>query len=376
MINPTKVKLLPLLLVLVLFLSSCGINLFQDTILVNNSNSLIETLATQVETSTSDISAPQIYEPIQVIFFDVGQADCTLIKIGNHAMLIDAGNIGQESLILDYLSDYNITALDWLVATHPHADHIGSMAAVIRAMESIGMIIMPDVIHTTSTFARLLDAIEEKDIAVAASNPGDTYEMENVKIQVLAPNSNSYTDLNNYSVVLRMEYGNTVFLLTGDAEDISENEQLAAGYDLRADVLKVGHHGSHSSTTQKYLNAVSPSYAVICCGADNSYGHPHDEIVSRLTEYGSIIYRTDQNGTIIFESDGNEITVITENKISSEFSYTTAPDNSITFIGNINSKIFHLLTCNTLPDEKNRVYFSSRGEAINNQYKPCQRCKP
>lgn len=339
----------------------------------------IETPKRQADTPTPTISI-QIDEILQVIIFDVGQADCILVKAGERAMLVDAGDTGQDSLILSYLADNGVTKLDYLVATHPHSDHIGSMAAVVRGMDSIGTLLMPDVIHTTQTFENLLDAIEEKDVYVSIPQTGDTFEMGNVRIKVLAPNSDNYSDLNNYSIVLRIEYGQSAFLLTGDAEDISESEQLEKDFIYGADVLKVGHHGSSSSTTEQYLEAVSPSYAVISCGKDNSFGHPHNETVSRLTDGGVTIYRTDENGSVTFTTDGSTITTSVEREGVSDNETTVTSKNTlenvISYIGNMNSKKFHLPTCGTLPAEKNRIYFTTRDEAISKQFQPCKNCNP
>ncbi|MCL1977457.1 MAG: MBL fold metallo-hydrolase [Candidatus Bathyarchaeota archaeon] len=320
-----------------------------------------------------------IYPPVtqgvqlQVIVFDVGQADCTLLKMDDHAMLIDAGNTGQDKLVLSYLSEYNITTLDYLVATHPHADHIGSMASVVNAMDSIGAVIMPDKSHTIQAYEKLLVAIEEKDIPLTIPTPGQVFQWGDASVEVLAPNSPTYKndDLNEYSIVLRVEFGDTSFLFTGDAGTISETEQLNAGFSLKSDVLKVGHHGSRGSSTQQYLAAVAPSYAVICCGADNSYGHPHAEAMTRLTGTDAAIYRTDQHGTVIFTSDGKDITVT----ISRDTPPTARPPET-EYIGNKNSKVLHRPSCGSLPGEQNRVYFSTYQEAIDAGYTPCGNCKP
>jgi len=250
---------------------------------------------------------------LEVVFFNVGQGDCILLKTEGHNMLIDAGDIGKDKVILNYLAKYNVTNLDYIVATHPHSDHIGSMPSVIRAMDNVSMIIMPDKTHTTKTFENLIDVIEEKDIAMTIPKSGDVFNLGDASIQVLAPNSATYKDINDYSIVLRVDFGDTSFLFTGDAETKSESEQLGNsekllnGLPLKADVLKVGHHGSRTSSTQKYLDAVSPSYAVISSGAKNTYGHPDNEVISRLNAMGIVIYRTDINDTIIFTSDGKQI---------------------------------------------------------------------
>jgi competence protein ComEC len=308
---------------------------------------------------------------LQVVFLDVQQADCILLKTDNHAMLIDAGDVGQDKLVLNYLSEYGVTTLDYLVATHPHADHIGSMASVVQTLDSVGEVIMPDKDHTTKSYENLLKAISEKDIPITIPKPGDVFKMGEAVITVLAPNSAMYKDLNDYSIVLHVEFGNTSFLFAGDADTKSENEQLTNGLSPKADVLKVGHHGSRTSSTQKYLDAVAPSCAVISCKINNDYGHPHKESMSRLTATGAVIYRTDENGTIIFVSDGEKISVTAERGSGS-----ISAGTETLYIGNKNSKTFHLQSCTSLPQEQNRVYFNLRQEAIDASYTPCNVCKP
>jgi competence protein ComEC len=337
---------------------------------------------------TACTTAPAIPEgQLQVIVFDVGQADCILLLTDTHAMLIDAGNIGQTDLILGYLAEYRVTKLDYIAATHPHADHIGSMAGVILGMDSVGTVLMPDAVNNTRTFERLLDAIEERDIPVTISKAGDSFAMGEVNIQVLAPVSERHTNLNDSSLVLRVQYGAVSFLFTGDAEDRSEREQLDSRRTLSADVLKVGHHGSRTSSTRDYLRAVSPRYAVIPCGEGNSYGHPHSEVLDRLAAIGAAVYRTDLNGTVIFTTDGETIAVTTargsgaaaqpiEPQPTTEASPDATPGDGESFIGNVNSKAFHLPTCRSLPAEQNRTFFNSRTDAVDDGYTPCGICNP
>jgi len=334
--------------------------------------------ATETPPPSPPDSNPSILE---VIIFDVGQADCTLLKTDNYTMLIDAGNTGQDRLILNYLTEYGITTLDYLVATHPHADHIGSMTSVVNTMDTIGTVIMPNKPHTTRTYENLITAIEEKNIPLTIPNPGDVFQLGEANIEVLAPNSATYADLNEYSIVLRVEFGDTSFLFTGDAGTISENEQLAAEFSLKTDVLKVGHHGSRTSTIQQYLTAVAPSYAVICCGAGNTYGHPHTEVMTRLTAANTQIYRTDQHGTITFTTNGKDLTLsVTKDSpqppTPTPTTTTTPPPSPEGYIGNKNSQIFHLPSCTSLPSEQNRIYFDTRQEAIDANYRPCGNCKP
>jgi competence protein ComEC len=324
-------------------------------------------------TESSQAKTP-VKTELQVVVLDVGQADSILLLTDEHNMLIDAGNIGDDKLILDYLASYDVKNLDYLVATHPHADHIGTMAAVVRAMENIETVLMPDIIHTTKTFETLLNVIEEKDIPITIARPGDTFVLGNAQIQVLAPNNVKYSNLNDYSVVLRVKFGDTVFLFTGDADVKSENEQLANGLPLKADVLKVGHHGSRTSSAQKYLDAVTPKFAVISLGKDNLYSHPHIETMNRLNGMNLEIYRTDVNGTVTFVTDGKVITVKPEREIK----VAMQPENTqqTLYIGSKKSKIFHKTDCRGLPQEQNRVNFATRDNAINENYSPCLLCNP
>jgi beta-lactamase superfamily II metal-dependent hydrolase len=186
------------------------------------------------------------------------------------------------------------------------------MAAVIRAMDGIGTLFMPDATNNTRVFERMLDAIEEKDVTVAVPSAGQRFHLGDARITVLAPAGEQNRGLNDQSIVLRIEFGSTAFLFTGDAEALSEGEQLTSRRNLRADVLKVGHHGSSTGTGTDYLDAVSPRYAVISCGLNNTYNHPHREVMERLEERQIAVYRTDRNGTVTFTTDGVTITVRTE----------------------------------------------------------------
>lgn len=252
---------------------------------------------------------PTEAEDIEVHFIDVGQADSILIKSSTGKnMLIDAGNNDDEDLIYSYLKDKGIETLDIVVGTHPHEDHIGGLDTVINNFD-VKKIYMPKVSNNTKTFEDVLLATKNKGLKITTPTSGDNFELGNAKCTMLAPNSSTYDELNNYSIVIKLEYEDTSFLFTGDAEGISEQEMLNKGYDLSADVLKVGHHGSESSTTELFLEAVSPKHAVIMVGKDNSYGHPHDIILQRLKENNINVYRTDKSETIIATTDGKDITI-------------------------------------------------------------------
>ena len=243
---------------------------------------------------------------IKIHYIDVGQGDCELIHVGNAAMLIDAGNAEDGDNIVRYIKDQGIKKLDYLILTHPHADHIGGAKDVVNALE-IDKIIMPKVSHNSKTFEELLLAIKAKGLEITSPIPGHDYKLGEASFNILAPNSSSYDNLNNYSVVTKVNLGKTSFLFAGDAESASENETISAGFDLKSDILKVGHHGSNTSTSKQFLKAVNPKYAVISCGKGNKYGHPTQATLNNLAASSVEIYRTDDSGTIIATSDGERI---------------------------------------------------------------------
>jgi competence protein ComEC len=248
---------------------------------------------------------------LQVTFIDVGQGDSIAVQCDSSNLLIDAGPNTATDGLLKTLRNLGIRRFDTLVITHPHEDHIGGMDKVIQDFD-IGKVFMPDATTTTKTFSDLLRAISSKGLNVTHPAPGDSFTVGAAVCTILAPNSPSYPDLNNYSIVIRLVYGNTSFLFTGDAQTDSEKEMLIRNLTLKSDVLKVGHHGSSTSTSNEFLLAVSPRYAVISVGKDNDYGHPHPGTLAKLNAAGVQTYRTDLNGTVTFSSDGTNIGVKTE----------------------------------------------------------------
>lgn len=308
-------------------------------------------------------------DELSVHFIDTGQSDCTLICMPNgRVSLIDAGDRQAASAITSYLDSIGIERIDWLILTHPHEDHIGSALEVIERY-SVSEVYMPDVVANTKIFESTVAAIKEANSkAVKAEGGMSIFRDDDISFEILSPNGTGYDDLNNYSVVTRLKYGDTSFLFTGDAEAISEDEMLSAGRNLDSDLLKVGHHGSRTSSTVQFLNRVSPEFAVILCGEGNDYGHPHREALNRLSECGAKIYRTDVSGTIVAVSDGKLIKL---DKEPVDYTYVAEP-----LIGNLNSHVFHRQNCSGLPAEKNRIVFDSRSEAEAAGYTPCGRCKP
>ncbi|HHV18436.1 MAG TPA: MBL fold metallo-hydrolase [Thermoanaerobacterales bacterium] len=246
---------------------------------------------------------------LKVHFIDTGQSDSIFIKSpSGKTMLIDAGNNGDGDTVINYIKRQGVSKIDFIVGTHPHADHLGGMADVIEFFD-IGKILMPKITTNTKTFENVLLAVKNKGLTITSARGGMTFSLDDdVKINIFAPNSSSYESLNNYSIVLKLIYENTSFLFTGDAERTSEEEMLQnKNYDLCADVLKVAHHGSSTSTTKEFLSAVSAKYAIICVGQDNPYGHPHRETLDNLFDHGIEVYTTAENGNIIITSDGEEL---------------------------------------------------------------------
>jgi competence protein ComEC len=248
---------------------------------------------------------------LTVTFLDTGQADCTLVQDHGKTLLIDAGGNDGARKLVSTLRQKGVKKIDVLVGTHPHEDHIGGLDTVIKNFD-IGTLYLPDVTATTATFEAVLAAISSKNLKISVPRPGDSFRLDQAAGTFLAPNNGSYEEINNYSIVIRLQLGNNSFLLTADAQSESEQGMLTQGFNLKSDVLKVGHHGSFSSTSRGFIWAVSPRYAVIFVGKDNDYNHPHPETVQRLTAAGVRILRTDLNGEITFISDGTNLTVRTE----------------------------------------------------------------
>lgn len=313
---------------------------------------------------------------LTVHFIDVGQADCALLQCGDQAMLIDGGNVEDSKLVVAYLQDQGITVLDYVVNTHAHEDHVGGLAGVLAVYETNNLW-CPVTEHSSKCFSDFLKYADQQDLTPVCPDPGSVYSLGETEITVLGPVSDDY-DTNNSSIVLRADYGSTSFLFTGDAEAQAEKDILASGRDVSATVLKVGHHGSETSSCYQWLRAVDPEYAVISVETDNSYGHPSDTVLSRLRDVESVVYRTDLQGHIVCQSDGQTVRFTTQKQaaVTNPTEYDGSGQNASAayFIGNTNSKKFHLPTCNSLPDEANQTQFETYDDAVQAGYSPCKRC--
>lgn len=246
-----------------------------------------------------------------VTYLDVGQADSILIENNGDYMLIDSGNNEDGELLVQYFNQKGIQEFKYVVGTHPHEDHIGGLDDIINNF-NIGNIYLPDAITTTKTFVDVLDAIESKNMTYTVPKIGEEFLLGDATIKVLYTGTDT-SDLNNTSIVLRLVFGNTSFLFTGDATSKTEKILLNSNFDVWADVLKVGHHGSRYSTTEEFLSKVNPKYAIISVGDNNIYHHPEEDTLDKLKKYDVEVHRTDLEGTIVVTSDGEKIDITHEN---------------------------------------------------------------
>lgn len=258
-------------------------------------------------TVSDKASEGQLTDKLTVHFLDVGQGDCALITCGEYAMLIDAGDNSMGTTVELYLRKQNIKKLDYVIGTHPDADHIGGMDVIIYKFDC-DTIILPDFEKNTATYRDVIDTINNKNYKITRPAAGKTYSLGQSEFTVISPVSDDYGDnANNYSVGIRLTYGDTSFLLAGDAEEEAEEDMLDSGQELKADVFKASHHGSRTSNTEEFLEAVNPKYAVISCGENNKYGHPHAQTLNTLRAMGIKVFRTDEQGAVIIKSDGKEL---------------------------------------------------------------------
>lgn len=334
---------------------------------------------------------------LTVHFMDVGQGDAVLIACGGEYMLIDAGDNSKGTAVQNYLTKQGVKTLKYVVGTHPDADHIGGMDVVLYKFDC-NTVIMPDVTSDTVTYRDVLDAMKAKGYRNTVSKPGNSYTLGDARFVIAGPGK-AYEDTNNNSIVIRMTHGDNSFLFTGDMEEQAEADILQGKVSLQADVLKVGHHGSSSSSSEAFLEAVSPSYAVISCGEDNSYGHPHSQTLNVLRKMGVQVFRTDEQGTITASSDGSKITwncapsdtwkagESTQNtaKQSGQIENPAPADtpsaadvpSTGNYIGNRRNHKLHRSSCHSLPADKNQVPFQTKEEAVAAEYDdPCGNCKP
>ena len=312
---------------------------------------------------------------LQVHFIDVGQADAALVICDGHYMLIDGGNAEDSDLVYSYLERHGAKNLDYMVASHAHEDHIGGLSGALNYAK-VDTALCPVTEYSSKVFQNMVKYLEQQGKSLTVPAPGNKFDLGSARVEILGP-VQEYDDTNNTSIVLRIDYGETSFLFTGDMETGAEKDLLESGADVRATVLKAGHHGSDTSTGYQFLREVSPRYTVISVGEGNKYGHPSDEVLSRFRDAGTEVYRTDMQGHVIAESDGKTVTFRTEKEADT----ATNPTGNSTlqmYVGNSGSKKFHLSDCASAKNiqEDKKVVFLTRLQAVLEGYEPCGRCNP
>ena len=326
--------------------------------------------------SSAASTADTVEASFEMHFIDVGQALSVLVECDGQYMLYDGGNVDDGSLVVSYLQSQGVEQLEYVFCSHAHEDHVGGLAAALAYFPAYH-VYSPVTEASTKCFKDFVKYTQQQGLQVEVPAVGTTWPLGGATVTMVGPVA-QYSDTNDTSIVLRIEYGSTSFLLTGDMEKTAETDLVNSGVNLRADVLQVGHHGSSTSTGYLFLNSVLPKMAVISCGVNNKYGHPHEETLSILRDAGVDVYRTDLQGTITIGSDGQNYTVGTEHFAEDAQLNPTDPAASSTaqqaYIGNVNSKKFHLPSCSNLPAEKNQILFSSYDEAVEAGYTPCSSC--
>lgn len=250
-------------------------------------------------------------EGFKIHFLDVGQADAAVVLCDGKSLMIDGGNVSDSSLVYSYLKNaLHLDHLDYMIATHPHEDHVGGLVGALNAC-TVGIVFSPCLEYESKAFNSFQKYVHEQSREISIPPIGETFFLGSSSVQFLSP-SREYAEINDNSVVVRIVYGNTSFLFAGDAEWDAEHDMVVSGFELESTLLKVAHHGSESSSSYVFLRAVAPRYAVISVGAGNQYGHPAEDTLSRLSDAGAEIYRTDLQGDIICTSDGNELVFSTK----------------------------------------------------------------
>jgi competence protein ComEC len=338
-------------------------------------------------------------ENLTVHFIDVGQGDSELLQFAGKNVLIDAGTQEMGPRVESYLQNHGVSSLDLLVATHPHEDHIGGLITILNNIP-IKQMLDSGQTHTAPSFESYLNLIDQKNISFAVAERGQTIDLDPaIKIEVLSPTSTPFDNLNENSIVFKVTYNKVSFLLTGDAGIEAEDSLLSSGYDLKSDILKVGHHGSSSASSPAFLSRVMPTSSIIEVGENNDYGHPTSKTLSALQSISSKVYRTDLDGNIVITTDGQSYSVSTGKQSWSTTgtapkstasavawpatsaavaSGTVATSSQGPFVGSSKSDKYHFPSCSSAEKIKpaNLVTFSSSADARAQGYVPCGRCNP
>ncbi len=374
-----KKKLCSLFLVCIMLFSMTGCQEIFDIILEEVQQGVIDGLTGTTSDNDDIDDKPSNNNGIlgdvacRVHFIDVGQGDSILIESDGEYMLIDAGENDQGEVVVDYLKSVGVKELEYIIGTHPHSDHVGGLDTVLDAF-SVDKAILPNTTYDTKTYQSVLDGIEEQDTEIIWAVVGKSYTLGDASFMIIAPVKDNYSNTNDWSVGIKLVCGDSSFVMIGDAEAGAEAEVIDTGINLEADVFKCGHHGSSTSNSEAILKAVNPTYAIISCGKDNKYGHPHWEVVARLEDNDIMYYRTDELGTIIASTDGKNISWT-----SQKGSVNNNTSEKTTYILNTSGKKFHTEDCKSAQSisEKNKeTYVGTRKELISKGYEACGSCKP
>lgn len=322
---------------------------------------------------------------LEVHFIDVGQADATLIKCDGQAMLIDAGTDDKGTAVWNYIRKQGISELDYLILTHPHEDHIGGADVALTKLD-VSTIMMPELKADTAAYRAVIQAMKDNAVKNTVPSVGSTYALGEASFTVVAPSDVNNEETNDHSVGILLQHGENKFLFTGDAEKEAEYDMIKyaeeSGTDIACDVYKVGHHGSKTASSEELIEAVSPEYAVISCGEDNDYGHPHAEVLNRFRANGIKVYRTDEQGSIVAVSDGEEITwnaAPAESWKAGEATRIGGEPEEFRWIVNIGTKKIHYPSCGSVEKMKpeNTAYSNKTiAELKAAGYVPCGNCEP
>ena len=324
--------------------------------------------------AATEAVAPVSGNGMTVHFIDVGQADCALLECDGQFMIIDGGNVDDGQLVVSYLKQMGVEKLAAVVCSHAHEDHVGGLPAVLSVFQA-DTVYSPVTEYSSKVFRDFVAKTEAQGLSLTQPKPGDQFALGSASVTVLGP-VKEYDDPNNTSIVLKISYGSTDFLFTGDMETLAENDMMdywGGSFNWDVEVLKVGHHGSDTSTGYRMLYYTDPEHGVISVGEGNKYNHPNEAPLSKLKDAEVIVFRTDKLGHVIAETDGTDVSFTWENQKAAPEDVEAAEGKAL-FFGNKKSKTFHDAGCKNLPKKDNREEFTSYGDAIAAGYKPCGSC--